>query len=459
MPFPVRSPRLLGLAVAGLAVLASPTRAQQPAGDGALTLFLAGDTVPVQPWSGDQDPRVLALVDRVRSADVAIVNLETLLHDYEGYAQADSGGTYMASRPELAGELAWAGIDMVSTANNHSFDYGSIGVLRNLENLAGAGLLAAGTGKDLQTARAPAYLEHADGMVALVSATASFPHYARASASRPDMHGRPGVNPLGVEFSIELPGLLSRAVRTVGGWAGLNWQQRAGDGWRFNALDVQFREGGLLDLGRGHEIDPGDLEANLAAVRAAAARADLVVFSVHAHNQAGFSRDAWLGELARQVIEAGADVFLAHGPHRIHGIEIHEGRPILYSPGNFAFELEQIERFPSDYYERLGLGPDATPADVRQAETAGGTKGYPAQQDVWEGLGIELLHREGRLRQVRLLPLDLGYGKPLPVRGRPRYAEPALGRQIMDRAIEASRPYGTPIRYVEAENAGIIDLP
>jgi poly-gamma-glutamate capsule biosynthesis protein CapA/YwtB (metallophosphatase superfamily) len=451
--------RPLGLVLALLLLAAKAPKAQEAAPDGELTLFLAGDTVPVQPWSDDRDPQFLALVDQIRAADVTIVNLETLLHDYEGYAQADSGGTYMASRPALAGELAWAGIDMLATANNHSFDYGSIGILENLDNIAQAGLLAAGTGKDLQTARAPAYFDHPDGSVALVSATAAFPPCARASASRPDMHGRPGVNPLAIEFSIELPGPLSRAVRTIGGWIGLNWQERAGDGWRVDALDVQFREGGAFDFGRGYQIDPKDLEANLAAVRAAAARAEIVVFSLHAHSQAGFSRDRWLGELARQVIDAGADVILAHGPHRMHGIEIHQGRPIFYSPGNFVFELEQIERYPSDYYERLGLSAEATPEDVRRAETENGTKSYPAQQDVWEGFAAVLRFDGSELREVRAIPLDLGFGKPLPVRGTPRRADPTLGRRITDQFAEVSRAYGTQVRYLADQNAAVVELP
>ena len=117
--------------------------------DGELSLFLAGDAIITQPWSNDRDPRFLALVDEIRGADVAAVNLEMLFHAYQGYAQADSGGGYVAARPAIAAELAWAGIDMVANANNHTFDYGSEGVLENLDNVARAGLVLGGSGKDL----------------------------------------------------------------------------------------------------------------------------------------------------------------------------------------------------------------------------------------------------------------------------------------------------------------------
>ena len=83
----------------------------------AITVFLAGDAMITQPWSHIQHPHFLRLVKEIRGADAAIVNLETPIHEYKGYAQAHSGGTYMAAPPKIAFELAWAGIDMVSHAN------------------------------------------------------------------------------------------------------------------------------------------------------------------------------------------------------------------------------------------------------------------------------------------------------------------------------------------------------
>jgi poly-gamma-glutamate synthesis protein (capsule biosynthesis protein) len=161
-----------------------------------LSLFLGGDAIITQPWSQLTDPEFLKLIEEIRAADVAIVNLEVLIHEYKGYAQAECGGTYMAARPEIATELKWAGIDMVAHANNHTFDYGSIGVLETLENVARAGIVLAGSGKDLQEARAPRHCPVDDKTVALVAAASSFVRFGRASRSRPDMHGRPGLNPL-----------------------------------------------------------------------------------------------------------------------------------------------------------------------------------------------------------------------------------------------------------------------
>ena len=47
---------------------------------------------------------------------------------------------------------------------------------------------------------------------------------------------------------------------------------------------------------------------------------------------------------ARQVIDAGADVVVGHGPHVLRGVEFYRGRPVFYSLGNFVtfrgFNLE-----------------------------------------------------------------------------------------------------------------------
>jgi hypothetical protein len=38
--------------------------------------------------------------------------------------------------------------------------------------------------------------------------------------------------------------------------------------------------------------------------------------------------------LARELVDAGADIFVAHGSPALHGIEIYCGKAILYGPGN-----------------------------------------------------------------------------------------------------------------------------
>jgi len=70
-----------------------------------VSLLLAGDAQITRPWSHICDVSFLGLVDAIRAADVAIANLETVIHDFKGHAQADAGGVYMASPPLIAAEL------------------------------------------------------------------------------------------------------------------------------------------------------------------------------------------------------------------------------------------------------------------------------------------------------------------------------------------------------------------
>jgi Bacterial capsule synthesis protein PGA_cap len=94
---------------------------------------------------------------------------------------------------------------------------------------------------------------------------------------------------------------------------------------------LHIRVGDGLGLRWGRRIDSKDLADNLTSVREAAAKADLVVFSIHAHEQG-----RWLTDLAHRIIDAGADVFFAHGPHRMLGIEIYKDKPIFYGLGDFV---------------------------------------------------------------------------------------------------------------------------
>jgi hypothetical protein len=84
-------------------------------------------------------------------------------------------------------------------------------------------------------------------------------------------------------------------------------------------------------------------------VRAAAARADLVVVQMHAgaegtaYQHLGRGDETYLGErrgdpeaFAHAVVDAGADLVVGHGPHLLRALEWYRGRLIAYSLGNFA---------------------------------------------------------------------------------------------------------------------------
>ena len=131
------------------------------------------------------ESRATALWELFRRSDVGFVNLEMLMHEFE-HPHGVAGGTFTASDPVHLQELKWAGIQMVSLANNHHYDYGEGGVLTNLANVKKAGLACAGTGRNLSEARAPGYLDTPNGRVALVSTSSTFADAGRATEQRPD---------------------------------------------------------------------------------------------------------------------------------------------------------------------------------------------------------------------------------------------------------------------------------
>jgi len=231
-------------------------------------------------------------------------------------------------------ELKWAGFDMVAHANNHAFDYGSSAILETLQHVENAGLILAGSGQDLQNARSPRYFRCKGGVVALVAMASTFVPYGAASRSRPDLHGRPGINPLTLtprKRAIVVPPSTTERVRAFGRLVGRDPRKLAGRSFKVGA---RFHVGEKFGFEKGHRLSSeGDREANLAAIAEAAASADIVVASIHAHSQGG-----WLREFAGDAIERGADVVFIHGPHEVRAVELRDGKPIFYSMGDFVFE-------------------------------------------------------------------------------------------------------------------------
>ena len=154
---------------------------------------------------------------------------------------------------------------------------------------------------------------------------------------------------------------------------------------------------------------------------------------------------AFVTRFAHQAIDEGADVFVGHGSHFPMGIEIYKGKPIFYSVGNFIFQNETVGFFPADAYERFDLDLRATPSDFLDARTAGGKKGHPAEPAYWENMFAVCHFQSGKLREIRVHPIDQGFGRPRPQRGRPLLAEGEVAKRVLDRVARLSKRYGTEV--------------
>ncbi len=435
---------------------------QQTAGED-FALTLSGDSIITQRLSVHQgDPKFMAAVEAVRDGDARFTNLEMLFHNYESPPSAQSGGTWMAAEPYLFKELQWIGFNLFGAANNHSMDYGPGGLASMRRTLMENGAAYAGIGENLGEARAPAYLETGRGRVALLSCASTFSAASPAGQQRPDVRGRPGLNPLRFRTRYRVDRAALEAVRKMK----QDLKLRSTDGWAPPEPDtpesVHFLNQ-VFELGDPPgvvtEPDPRDLKGLTDAIREARRMADHLVVSIHAHEGAPGERAVpaqFLVTFAHAAVDAGADVFVGHGPHLLRGIEIYHGKVILYSLANFIFQNDTVKRLPADIYEQYGLGPDALPADVYEARSDHDRRGFAADPLYWQSVVARVAFRGGRPTEVRLTPITLGFGLKRWQRGRPERASPEDSAKILEHLQKLSEPFGT--RIVAKDGLGVITV-
>jgi poly-gamma-glutamate synthesis protein (capsule biosynthesis protein) len=438
---------VIGVTVVSVIAFAKSPHWQQPQtrADRTFTMALTGDSIITRHLSPYKESDYMKMIDLIRSTDAGFTNLEMLLHDYEGYPQAQSGGVWMRADPSMAKELAWAGIKMVARANNHAGDYSPESMRTTSKYLDQAGIVHAGVGENLQQAREAHYLETANGRVALISCASTFTPQSIAGKQRSDVGGRPGLNPLrfNTRYFVDQATVdnLRKALTGLGLPGG--GQQTA---------QVRFM-GNLFVAGNETRIEETpsseDLKEITDSIKDARMQSDYVVVTIHAH-EGGKDRTIpadFLPKFAHAAIDAGADMFVGHGPHVLRGIEIYKGKPILYSLGDFIFQNETVLRLPEDNYEALGLGSEARVEDFNARRYDNDKSGFPADRLVWESVVAVPLFKGSTLAELKLYPISLGFGQPVAWRGRPMLADAELSKKIIDDLIRLSQPFGTKIEY------------
>lgn len=408
-----------------------------------VTVALTGDSIITRRLSVYQDAAFTGLIDLVRRADAAFTNLETLFHDYEAWPAHESGGTWMRAEPALAKELSWAGFDLVARANNHAGDFGPVGAQITSRHVRDAGLVEAGVGASLAEAREAHFLETPRARIALVSAASTFPAHSRAGDTRGDMPARPGLSPLRFTtttiVTAERLAELTRISSEVTG-------RPAPTGTTVTLFGRAFTTGPVP--GTRTEPHAGDMAAIGRVVKSAATLSDLVIVSLHCH-EAGRDRSMpgdFIATFARAMIDAGADMFVGHGPHVLRGVEIYKGKPIFYSLANFIFQNETLTRFPADSYDEYGLDANAQPTDYLDRRYDNDRRSFPADRDYWDSVVATTSWDERRLVAVTLHPITLGFKQSRADRGRPVLAAPDDAKRILETIAERSKTFGTRLK-------------
>src|SRR4029078_9608784 len=168
---------------------------------GPFTFAGIGDLIIRPPFTQLTDPAFQALVKPLRDADVTFANMEGALVDLDAFPD----GVFDAAPKSALVDIKNLGVDMMSTANNHSLDADVPGLLETIRLLNENAIAHAGTGRNLQEARSAHFLNSPKGVIGLVSTFSVDPTSGPSPASQSranyrirNVGGRAGLNPLRV---------------------------------------------------------------------------------------------------------------------------------------------------------------------------------------------------------------------------------------------------------------------
>lgn len=444
---------------------------------------LAGECMVCRPFMIHKDDEGFkGVVDLLRDSDVTYAHLEMNFADYEELrwpARGQGIGSFMMADPVIAKDLKEAGVDIMSTAHNHSFDFGAEGLLATKRHCKAAGIPTAGTGADLELASEPAYVEKPNGRVALVSVSSGNQHFMWAGLPKGALRGRPGVNPLRIDYEFVVDASTAEQLKALG--KNLNVAKPPKSD-RADAIGImlpgtqQWGEVNTFVVGDKFDIvsrcNKRDLERNQRSIHEARTMADLVIVAHHfsiSDGPRGDTPPKFVQDFARAAIDAGADIYVGHGWHKTLGIEIYKGKPIIYGIGNFFAQSEFIQRVPYDSYDAWGHDVDRLPTLTPAAHPLHPGLDTPSQ--TWWSSALIKVEMDGHeLKSIQLHPVEMGRettpeaaitrqtgtGDHPFTEGRPVLAEGEDAVRILRRFQELSAPYGTIVKI--NDGIGTIDL-
>lgn len=408
-----------------------------------------------------------AVRDHICKGDARFFNFESIIWKEGLWGNPFNGGSFHMSDPKTLDIAREYGFNMMSFANNHTFDWGYGGLISTLEALKKTDFVHTGVGMNLDDAAAPAYLEVPAGRIALISMASSIANPA-AMAGRQSRRtpGRPGVNALRTRRYFEVTKEQLAVLNEIAEHSGVNDEiaiARA-EGYVSLKEDVTSAELGwhaTFHLGEENkyhiELNEGDMKRLEQAIYEAKAQADYILVSIHSHELSGNAKENpadFLVEFAHRAIDLGAHAVLGHGPHLLRPLEIYKNRPIFYSLGDFMLHNESVPLAPEDMYEKYGLTSDDPLCEIYRKRSRNYTVGLLTDHRMMEAVIPYFEMENGELTHLELLPIELGFGEPRYRLGNPRVRK---DRGILERYAQMSAPYGTKIT-VNADGIGIVEV-
>jgi len=312
-----------------------------------------------RPWPGR-----VAIARRLRDADTVFTDVETAVSGPGAGPPTRDGEVLHAAGADVIRCLKAIGVSLVTTANNHAWDLGAGGIMCGVRTLDALGIVHAGSGADLEVASQPASQHTPHGLVALVA-------------------GATG------------------AIRT-GGAATPN---RAG------VNELRMASG---------DLDTTDVARMLASIAAARQAGAVVIACLHNHHWQPNPADTppWQRRFARQCVDAGAAVFVSHGPPLLQGVELYRGAPLFHGLGSFVFQTRKT----GDAYGAVN----------------------------WQSVIAETRFADGRFTRATLYPLILDSRRrsgDVFTNGAPTIAHGGEGRAVLRHFASLSQRLGTGIEF------------
>jgi poly-gamma-glutamate synthesis protein (capsule biosynthesis protein) len=226
-----------------------------------------------------------------------------------------------------------------------------------------------------------------------------------------------------------------------------------------------YRLGDKVDI--SYQPNATDVANILRNVRRGKQLSDFLVVTNHGHEPGTWSQEPpnYAQAFAHQLIDAGADAYVVHGPHQLRGIEIYKGRPIFYSLGNFIMDDLRTPVGADMYAERSKDPNSATDAEVTVSEMAGGYGEDDPGFDNVPGFAHPVFYQSviatsrftrNRVSEIKLYPIDLSRTSRFADRGVPRPVAGSEAQAILERLQRLSEPYGTQISI--EKGVGIIRI-
>lgn len=242
-----------------------------------------GDNYATMPYLQNRKGGVLSecisqpWIDLMNEVDVATLNNEFSISD-RGKPMKHKTYTYVA-KPEHTKYYNEMGVDFVTLANNHVFDYGKDAFYDTLDTLDEYGIDYAGAGRNASEAQKPFYYVINGRKFAFISAT--------------------------------------RAEKNV------------------ITPEATESEAGVFRC--------YDNEKLISVIEETKRDCDFLILYLHWGTEYSHKLERVQKESSHEYIDAGADLIVGTHAHCLQGIEFYKGKAIFYNLGNFWFNAKNIE--------------------------------------------------------------------------------------------------------------------